>query len=125
MTRSARKLNSTTASPSTTGPTGAPAASTMTNGSSHWSDTAASPSPRSVLTAVRASVNVWGASPRTWAFHPRSTMPQSASYRSMVTRMRPPPDAILASTSPGRPASTASSSCTNLTDVPSGTSRPS
>lgn len=43
--RSARKLNSTTASPSWMGPTGAPAPSTMTKGGSHWSCTGLSRGP--------------------------------------------------------------------------------
>ena len=32
--------------------------------------------------------------PRTWASQPRLTTSQSALYRSMVTFIRPPPDAI-------------------------------
>ena len=31
---------------------------------------------------------------RTWRFQPRSTMAQSASYRSIVMNMRPPPLAM-------------------------------
>mmetsp|Transcript_17667 Transcript_17667/g.53147 ORF Transcript_17667/g.53147 Transcript_17667/m.53147 type:complete len:213 (-) Transcript_17667:804-1442(-) len=78
--RSARKLNSTTASPSSMVPTGLPSSS-ITKGGSHWSVTGLPSTPPflSSVMAVRASGNLWGASPSTCAFHPFSTMLQSAS----------------------------------------------
>mmetsp|Transcript_20858 Transcript_20858/g.43999 ORF Transcript_20858/g.43999 Transcript_20858/m.43999 type:complete len:241 (-) Transcript_20858:325-1047(-) len=120
-TRSERKLKMTTASLSSIGPTGLPSPSTTTNGPMFWSDT--SPS-LSALYASIALVFLVGASPRTCARHPFSTMPQSASYRSIVTTMRPPPDAILAS-QPSSLLSISSSSEINRSPELSGTSRPS
>ena len=55
MARSPRKLNSSTASPSATRPTGAPAPSTTTNGSRYWSPF--SLSPYIVVTASVALAN--------------------------------------------------------------------
>mmetsp|Transcript_561 Transcript_561/g.1782 ORF Transcript_561/g.1782 Transcript_561/m.1782 type:complete len:251 (-) Transcript_561:240-992(-) len=120
-TRSARKFAMTTASSSSTVPTGLPSASVMTNGSTYWS---LSPPSFSLFSASIGSVNLCGASPRTCAFHPRSTIAQSASYRSIVTFMRPPPDATLAS----HPSSFARSSTRTRMyswQLLSGTSRPS
>jgi len=51
---------------------------------------------RWLSTAALADGKV-GAAARTWVCQPRSTIGQSASYRSIVICMRPPPETIRAS----------------------------
>mmetsp|Transcript_14287 Transcript_14287/g.43908 ORF Transcript_14287/g.43908 Transcript_14287/m.43908 type:complete len:213 (+) Transcript_14287:1127-1765(+) len=123
-TRSERKLKMTTASPSSTLPTGAPAWSTTTKAPRFWSE---APDSAFILATISdATVPFSGASPSTCAFQPRSTMSHSASYRSMVTFIRPPPDAIRASQPLAESSeSSFSSAWMKPTPVLSGTSRPS
>ena len=92
MARSPRKLKKITPSPSSMAATGPPSGFRTVNAGSTWSLMPGS-CARKCSTAAAALGNP-AASPRTWALQPRATMLQSASYRSMVTTIRPPPEAM-------------------------------